>query len=281
MMKVQLDRWLGRYYPVSMATASILEQERFNIQQIPDTVFVNTRTFFRNYLSSVYHTQDYLNYMETNPQAKIDFWQEYVNDMMNFYNILQELSHGRVHVVYYYPTYENIQDILPYCKFREDSQKYIPSFKYIEQYTNHQVENPFDETQYIEIDYQLPERSGEVGILSHYAIDLLNSIRYLKLTLIESYTGRLKGRPEWYTKIKFGVSMRFKEAKYPFNKFMLQVFGDKANNIVGQGKLKERMTVREMALKDHWTPLTTNDKIRYSISKLKDKTIKENLLQYL
>ena len=102
-------------------------------------------------------------------------------------------------------------------------------------------------------------------ILTHIPYDLLAYKDFKALTLVESHTGAIKERDLWYTKYYRGKEL----SRLPFNEKLLQIFGDSESFSPLDPKLRE--SILTVAERYKWTPLTTDDKIRYGIQTLRNK----------
>jgi hypothetical protein len=119
------------------------------------------------------------------------------------------------------------------------------------------------------------DRGEKVALLTHLPVDLLWRAQFKELTLLESHTGALKKRAAWYSKLTGGSQM----TRIPFNRLTLQVFGE---NLYFSAMLPGiRNRVLEMAEKDQWTSVTTDERIRASIQKLYDPREKTFFLDLL
>lgn len=103
-------------------------------------------------------------------------------------------------------------------------------------------------------------------IVTHYPVDLLSRYYFRKLALLETHSGGIKLPSQWSRKL--GLSEE-DASVIPFNKFTLQVFGDKAKQFLAQ-PLPLRRTILRVAREDHWTAVSTMDRIRASFDKQKD-----------
>ena len=96
----------------------------------------------------------------------------------------------------------------------------------------------------------------------------------MKLELIESHTGAIKPFPLWSSKFSGTIKVEL-----PFNAFTLKVFGDGVHFLGKRPTLKKAVLAQAEA--DHWTGLTTEDKIRDSLKKIADPTVKAELMELL
>lgn len=269
---MQSERLVGSQYPISLGSAMVFENGEFDITKWPNLLYINLRTLFRNYVQSypreMWHRVD-------NHQ----FAEHFLEEVKLIESIVRDISHQRVRTFFYYPTYQNLNKVLP------KSQKKVyntEEFDAIEQEmwnhitTNELVIGFF----YQQIDTELPPANEPVLLWSSFVVDLLSASKFPMMYLLESFTGKIKKRQEWYTKVNFGKVKNMDDVHYPFTKFTMQIFGDKSGFIKGSD-VKLRRVVREMAKNDRWTPVTGIEKIKYSISRLKDFELKELLYSFL
>lgn len=113
--------------------------------------------------------------------------------------------------------------------------------------------------------------SKKVLLLSNYAYDLLSNNKFLKMDLLESHTGVLKEKPKWYTKYTDGKNLN----RLPFNSCFLQVFGDSQTFHPMDKALREE--VKSLAEEKNWNTLTSNERIRFTLSSMKNQYFAEIL----
>jgi hypothetical protein len=128
----------------------------------------------------------------------------------------------------------------------------------------------------IDTDTKFPDlRQGSVAVLTHYPVDLISFPSGVEVSLLESHTGLIKPKYQWYTKLKNGSSLY----KIPFNRATLQIYGDNAQmfNPIKPDLRKQLMDVAEQ---DKWTQFTTVDKLINCVERRIDK-ITANLVRKL
>lgn len=119
----------------------------------------------------------------------------------------------------------------------------------------------------IETDVLLPDlHQQRIAVLTNFPVDLISFPSVAEVQLLESHTGLLKPKYQWYTKLKNGSSLY----KIPFNRAMLQIFGDNAQ-MFNPIKPDLRKSILEVAEQDKWTQFTTPDKIIGCIERRIDK----------
>ncbi len=100
-------------------------------------------------------------------------------------------------------------------------------------------------------------------IMTHQTWDLLSYKAFPKLTLLESHTGKLKTRKDWYTKY-FAVP-NFDMSIFPLQTKLLLILGD--HILISPKPLDMRKTLCEIAIKGGWNSLTTEDKVTFDITR--------------
>lgn len=118
--------------------------------------------------------------------------------------------------------------------------------------------------EYFKLYLQPREPNKKVLLLSNYAFDLLSHKRFTKMDLLESHTGVLKERAKWHTKYADGKNL----FRMPFNEMLLQVFGDSQTFHPMDKNL--RKDVIELAESSQWNPLTTEERVRFTIGNIKN-----------
>jgi len=99
-------------------------------------------------------------------------------------------------------------------------------------------------------------------ILTHVPYDLLSSDLFRKLDLLESHTGILKTKKDFWS--KYYDSKKLELNNIPFQKRLLGIFGDHV--LIRPMPLEIRRTIMELANKHKWTSVTTNEKVRHDIN---------------
>nr|DAF07891.1 MAG TPA: hypothetical protein [Caudoviricetes sp.] len=92
-------------------------------------------------------------------------------------------------------------------------------------------------------------------ILTHFVYDLLSYHNFQSLDLIESHTGRIKKRVEWYTKMPQAKQY----PNIPFSEPMIQIFGD--NELFMAQNKNIRDEVLRIANTRRWHQLTSVEKM--------------------
>lgn len=274
MNKILSERTVSSY-PISIGTSMALET--FGMGSNPpydperqvthasilkyQEMWINLFTLFRNLVGAV-KTED-------RDRLKPDDIADALAEELDVIDAaLMTLSGGKTKPVYYTCSYTGIKNAFAYADLRSDTtekqkaytelaEKSINAF--YKKYKGLRVHRHF--TLLIS-----PNTKTDAIILTHYAIDLLSWKQFKSLALLESHTGHIKPRTEWYTKYTNGKEQC---ARIPWDRRMLQVFGD--SNTFAPMKKAVRDAVLAVAEEYKWTQATTTDRIDLGLGLMKDK----------
>lgn len=258
------DRVLGEEIAISVATAQIFEltltQE---IPYKPDGVIFNVRTLWRNFWEA--YDKD------TRPITR--------NLVEPFFEELEVIAGLMVNIgiqhYFYWPEYRGLFTKFPGSVPKPDEKKTANAviFDASEALIAAEVKRRKAATI---LDLLLPNNNGNFWLVSHLPIDLFNRYQFSSLKLLQSHTGRLIEPIGWNKTI-------FANERYhrmPFNVFTFSIFGDRSKMFSGH-PIRIRKAVFQLAEENHWTPLTTIEKIRYDIKKVTDTDLKKILVKAL
>lgn len=276
------DREKGPQVPVSIGTALAIEasfgmptpegEPRLKPGELPpihqyNALWINLRTLLRNLLASM-PTAERDSVM---PDDLITVMQE---ELRVIESAVTRFTNGQTLVVFYLCSYNGLKRRFPRALLKEAKTEKQKAEQAIERHVmTHFMEND-DGHDLRRHDVTIEAGGPKSLILTHLPVDLLSYPHFDELTLLESHTGKLKRRSEWSTKLT-GKKLE----RIPFNQFTLQLFGDGTMFATQSFKLKE--AVLTLAVEDKWTTVTTEEKIRYSISTLYDPRAKSFLLTLL
>lgn len=265
-------RLLGGRYLISLGSAMIFESPEFDVKKWPNLFYLNLRTLYRNYVASIP--------TEFHPRVKlVEMLKDFFREVAEVERIIKEVSNNRVKIMFYYPRYEHLDKVLPEVTTLEYNPGVFDQLE-LDMWAFAKRQELLVPFFYQEVKAEIPAAREPVLLLSSFVTDLLSASNFPALYLIESFTGKIKRRQEWYTKINIGNVKNKENILIPFTKFTIQVFGDKSGAYRGQDR-QIRKIVRDMAVREHWSPLTTKEKIKTSIKKLSDRNIKDLLLSLL
>lgn len=243
-------------FPVSIATGLALETLFTPIQAVVDETRVvenladlstynlyifNTSTLLRNLVNSLPGKELFL-------IAKKDIYDallEEIEFLTNFF------ASNNLDVKFYTHTYKYVKDNYPdkLRKTTTDKQLYIDS---INSYCLDRLRKQDDVTVFHKnISFQKEDRAL---LFTHVPFDLISYPNFSKLDLLESHTGKIKSRKDWWSKyypLPGDRDMSF----LPFMEYLLTVFGDHV--MFTPAPLKERVELFESMKKKGVNPLTT------------------------
>lgn len=273
------NRTVGQY-PLSIATSLAIESLtgihpeiqviRAPILDVPH-VWINIKTLFRNLMGSLSKDDARLVLAPELAAAIID-------EMGTIVNVLHEATSFRSKVVFYVSNYAGMESKYRYAVLRKDNtelqKQYTTILKQAIQLVIDQaaLTNPI-----VVYDLKLTPKPQEPKtiILTHYAYDLLSAKSFVELILLESHTGKLKPKSQWYTKYANGKDL----SMIPFREDFLQIFGD--SETFAPFPIKSRRAIVELAEKYRWTSLTSTDKIRYGVDSLLDPLLRETIKEIM
>lgn len=264
-------------YPLSIATSLAIESAfgvhpEIKVTKPPiqdyDELWINARTLFRNLIGSI--TSEGIRTV-TSQELKSAIFDE----MQMIDSLVSEQTGGRVKVIHYISNYADIESNYPHATIRRDNtpkqKEYSQLLEKVFTALLKEVPPGYVRTFKLKL---VPDASKPMDvarmkaikalILTHYAFDLLSYKNFGSLTLLESHTGAIKDRSQWYTKYYQGKEL----SMIPFREDLIQVFGDNETFRTHDPKL--RRDIVEIAKKYKWSSVTTYDKIRYGIDSMKN-----------
>lgn len=285
-MSLSLDklniREKGGHVPLSIGTALAIESSfgfdapdgkpRLTTgQEAPilkvDALWINLRTLFRNILHSL-ATEDRAVVM---PDDIVTVMQE---EMRILESAVTRFTKGRVLVVFYVCTYAGLGRRYPRALLKEAKTDKQKSEQAIERHVMTHYMSSDDGHDVRRFDVDLEAGAPRTLLLTHLPVDLLSRSHFVELELLESHTGKIKKRGEWSSKLT-GKELN----RIPFNSFTIQLFGDGVMFASMSFKLKEMIV--NLANEDKWTTITTQEKMRYSLTTLYDPKVKTFFLTLL
>lgn len=256
---VLTERAQGQF-PISIPTSLALEGAFGILPEAPSTdpevkkrtlMLVNTRTLVRNLVGSI--ESDNKKFLEPYTSAEV-----IANEMRTIEQLVAEHSDGRCTVLFYHCTYTDL--------LREFSRAIIktpntPGQQWAQDFERNVIQVLTKEIKAPITSYtrNFPELGGDAMIITHYPLDLLQRYRFNSLVLLESHTGAVKPPPLWNTKLYNGRELE----QLPFDRMTLQMFGDGV--LFSPMPIKIRKRTYGIAVKDRWTPITTQAYVIKSI----------------
>lgn len=216
-------------------------------------IYINARTLFRNIYGAIGDTD------KANAVSAKEYGGVMLQEMQEIDNFLAHETHP-LKAVFYLPTYHSLDkfagngDLRPLKtdkqkirnKLENDALQYVHDL-----YKDADAVRPF-----IDIDMTIKlETYQNIFIITHLPIDLLNIENVADIFLVESHTGKVKPKDQWFSKFYTD-----KDPKVPFNKATLLFFGDSGGMFAPQ-PIKARKRFLEVAEKRKWNAHTTKDRL--------------------
>ena len=270
-------------FPLSIATSHVFESI-FSPQlpvhdpdrKIPTKVditnynfiYINISTLFRNIIGSLQKND----FVLTTPLAVADVLN---SEIKIIESLLSHEGIGKCTPMFYIANYKEWSVIKkleknPNVKFRIDNTEYQKSYLFKLNQTFELLLKNTTSNNVIELNSPItPNKYPKGIILTHIPYDLLSYKYFSNLDLIESHTGKLKHRGEWYT--KFYQLKDISLINIPFIEMMLLIFGD--NIMFKPMDLKIRKAILEISNIRKWTAFTTIDKVKLDLELSKNNDL--------
>ncbi len=256
-------------FPISIGTALALEsiflegklpkydkdREIPNIVKLKnyDEIWINIYTLIRNISGAV----DKNIFRNSEPKEILDVLLDEVDNINSLFAIE---GNNLCIPKYYYCSYKKLKNKYKNSevKFREDKtdlQKfYSHKVNKVIELINKTTEgiNNFDS----EIKSDKFTRSL---LITHIPYDLLSHKNFNKLDLLETHTGKLKTRFQWYS--KYYPIGDYDLSNLPFLRILLLVLGDHV--LIQPNDIRLRRMIYETSQKGKWTTATTVDKVKF------------------
>lgn len=266
------NRTLGEVFStVSIGTAFALESFA-KIEKMPmDYWYFNIKTIIRNFYGS-FKTGTIKKY--SNSELHILFKQE-IEEIIS----LVESINKKIKLIFYYTNATSLQKLFKHAKL-VDPKESKPEYREIEQLLFSLIvdDNYNEDVLHIEkYDLLIKGNHRKAYITTSYPLDLLSFRNFLKLELLESHTGKIKTRSEWITKLGSSQNMD-KYRNLPFNILIIQLIGDR--NVWFHFKSHQYINlILELSTRNKWHSLTTMERVKYDINKIKDEPIRKTLIE--
>lgn len=257
------NRAVGKDVPFSVAMAIPIEGHLIKENNEFEAVWLHAGTVFRAYHGS---------FSSESRPGKAQMMQGFIQELSDIKAFIEQLGYD-THV--YYPLYSK-----PAKKFPDANPKLNthPTQRIYADWESSSVVAASKEGIVDQIcDYKIEGHNGKTAMITHYPIDLLSQYNFGELILLESHTGSLKERSEWYSKLTLPKDIG---PKIPFNILTLQVFGDKSKLFSSIKELKQKKTLLQLAEQKRWKAFTTNSKIKDDLKAL-DKNIADRFSRML
>ena len=264
---IQEDRALGTLIPVSISSAAAIEKiiKDVKLTNGYTHLYINVRTLFRNFRSSY----------QNNKEMDIDI-DTLVEGLLNELELIKTAvdDNLRLKLVYYFPSYKSLSLCFPNAKIKTNFTPKQKTIQDIEKIVFSKILNRVEAASIRIFDVKIQGDNTSSLIITSYPVDLLSQSTFRKISLLESVTGNIKNKTEFITKLSKNEHYR----NIPFNVLSIQIIGDKSTLLESQGQLYTGLLVN--MVKDYnWTALTTLEKVKFDINKLKNKETVNKLMK--
>lgn len=252
-------REVGGTIPVAIGTAVAIEGLADKQQYWPQEIWFNVRTLFRNLYGAL---PSDLRTRLTGAELTPIMLQEI--EMLR--SSVPTVTQGMSKAVFYYCDLKDITLQFPKAVLRTANTHLQQAYLGTENLCLAGIIKEADKNGVLKFHTKIKGTGVNALILTHSPIDLLWAGSFQKLRLLESHTGAVKSKSQWNTKLTNGKEL----TRIPFNRLTVQVFGDN-NTYFSAMPIKIKKALLDLAEQYKWTPVTTDDKVRFSIGQMKDK----------
>lgn len=269
------EREVG-HFPLSIATSLAFEgalgihpdreSDGKQLSQYPQ-LWVNVKTAFRNYYNAI--GRDNIPGIEL-PELIQTFYLE----LEQIRSVASEQTNGKMVTVFYLCDYIGLDRKFRHALIRKDTTE--NQVLYTKTMTAVLSQILKMDAEMVKI-YKLKidkDATGKALMLTHVPYDLTTR-EFNTLALLESHTGAIKERNQWYTKYYNGKDLPM----IPFREDFLPIFGD--SETFKPLPMVYRKALIELGVKYNWSFATTKDKILYGLNSMKDKFLADTLKQYI
>ncbi|EEX4841273.1 hypothetical protein NRE35_004380 [Salmonella enterica] len=260
--------------PISVGTSLAIEALRENKRY--DSIWINIRTLYRNILHSIEDKDE--RELFTTPSNRKEAAAAIARVISQETGIIKNFLNGRIDAVRLYCLgYTDLHRKFPNAKLKvptTDIQKNY--WGLMDAVIDEVLAEDYDQVIDWDKGSELEGEHTRSVIITNHAVDLLSRTKFKELRLLESHTGVIKSKSQWYTKLSDGKML----SNIPFNRFTIQVFGDGPFQFERWGH-KFRNEIIGLATEMRWTPVTTLERIKFSLNRMRDKYSGELLKKLL
>lgn len=268
-MSIELDilstRTVSENLPISIGSGQALEGFTALLQKPNAAFWINLRTVIRNAMESI--SKDY-----TGKYRPKDLMHVVTTDITFMLDYLRN-SLGVSDIQLYYCMYDDFRSVFPHALAKDVKTPLQIAQQSMEVGTLKLCVDYYKDAKRFGT-LVTGEITTSVIMITHMPIDLLKHKTFSQLWLLESHTGALKGKSEFYTKLTNGKDLTM----IPFNKFTIQIFGDNNRMLQAMPNNLKKLII-DLATKHRWTPLTTMELVKFHINTITDMYTRDVLLK--
>jgi hypothetical protein len=220
-------------------------------------LWINLSTLYRNIVGAI----DKLTILRIDAVEMADCIEQEIEVIQS---LLKEEGMGVCTAVFYFCDYHTLYTKKHHnaVKMRVDNTDYQKIYTNLLLLTMKQLKDRDAGHQYHWLDDTLKSSSVSPTLLiSHVTYDLLSYKHFRKLDLLETHTGKLKTRAQWYS--KYAPLSKEDLSTLPFTRKLLFIFGDKV--MFSPMDIRFRKMILEISRSRQWNPMTTEDKIKMDL----------------
>ena len=235
-----------------------------------DSFWINLKTLYRNIISAL-PARSQEGVMAGECLYALEYEVETIREIIN------TISRGAIVPTFYSTDYEDIAKEHPFGILRTYNTPKQQAYHAQETVVVKEFHKRHDDKEgvyYVKRSI-IPTTPTKGLILTHSAYDLISSRYFSDLALLESHTGVVKNKSQWYTKFS---SMK-DEASIPMSSTMLQIFGDSI--LFKPFPIAQQREVVEVAHTRNWSSITTKERIRLSLDLMTNKDLSIKLVSML
>ena len=202
-----------------------------------------------------------------NDVSPLDLTETFLQEIDQIRSLLKNEGNELTKPFIYFNSYESFfNKDNSFFKLREDKTNIQKKTRYVYEKTKEMVLR--QDPEILKFNLKLKNETGDKTlILTHVPIDLLSQNCFKTLELVESHTGKIKTKFEWYSKYHSCGDEDLR--RLPFCRQLLSCFGD--NSVIVPLPIKARKEILEIAKKAKWNPSTTQSKVSLDLKQnLKD-----------
>lgn len=260
--------------PISVGTSLAIEALRENKRY--DSIWINIRTLYRNILHSIEDKDE--RELFTAPGNRKEAAAAIGRAISQETEIIKNYLNGRIDAIRLYCLgYTDLHKKFPNAKLKVPSTDIQKNYwGLMDAVVDFVLAEDYDQAIMWDKGSELEGEHTRSVIVTNHAVDLLSRTKFKELRLLESHTGVIKSKSQWYTKLSDGKLL----ANIPFNRFTIQIFGDGPFQFERWGH-KFRNEIIGLAQEYRWTPVTTLDRVKFCLSRMRDKFSGEMLKKLL
>lgn len=256
---------------MSIGTSAAIEQNDAASQiRLSDVVLFNLLTLIRN-AHDAYETKE-----EKEKLTADQVFKDVIEDLKSLAKWMEVARKTKpIEMIVYYPSYTTLGLRFPLADLKKPKTELQIKYDTLSKEVAKKIYSKYEKI-IKKTDVGMPTFKGKGIVLTHHVVDLVMVDAIARLTLLESYTGKLKPYTLWNTKLTGGDELFY----MPFNKLTIQVFGDKSTNFKSSSAAIKDL-VKELAKLHSWTSATTMSRVRANINSLPQGVNKAGLLKML